>query len=92
MTARTKSILTMLLTCLFLVGCGGKDEPDYEDPRVEKMSEEASSLTSTYSEDELVTLMDGICQGDIPEMGDLEVDERSRGYLIGMALATCDMP
>lgn len=75
--------ILLLLPALLLVGCGN----DYSDPRVERISEKAPSLTKSYSEDELIEMMDNICEGVDP---DIQVNDRDEGYLYGMALATCE--
>jgi hypothetical protein len=75
-----------LLAVLGLSACG-----EDLDPRVEKVQENAPSVLQVYSEQEVLDLMEQVCQdpSKAPKM-DPEVSQQDQGYVLGLALATCE--
>jgi hypothetical protein len=79
-------ITIALLAVLGLGSACGEDQ----DPRVEKVRENAPTA-KVLSDAEVLDLMEQVCQdpSKAPEM-DPAVSQQDQGYILGLALATCE--
>jgi hypothetical protein len=83
-----KITLALLATGVLLLtsGCGDK-EPSVDQQKVTAIHEEAPSWTS--SDSDILAAMDEVCAGKQPAQP-ADVSLHDYGYLLGLAMSTCD--